>query len=141
MSRRERKKNNNKKMNQVLISTFFLILLLISYNVLAERNKVIHLELGNTSYVELLKYENSSMKTITDRVVIRDILLMINDLGAKEVEMTTSPVSEKFINIYDKSYKKTMVIKSGKYIKIENKWYLLDDRSANSFEKIFNKYN
>ncbi|WP_455258436.1 hypothetical protein [Peptoniphilus asaccharolyticus] len=140
MSRRN-KKNSNKKVSQMLIVAFFLGLLLISYNVLAERNKVIHLELGKTSYIELLKYEDSSMKTINDRVILRDILLMINDLGAKEIDMTTSPVSEKFINVYDKNYKKTMFIKSGKYMKVENKWYLLDERSANSFDKIFDKYN
>lgn len=140
MSRRN-KKNSNKKVSQMLIVAFFLGLLLISYNVLAERNKVIHIELGKTSYIELLKYEDSSMKTINDRVILRDILLMINDLGAKEIDMTTSPVSEKFINVYDKNYKKTMLIKSGKYMKVENKWYLLDERSANSFDKIFDKYN
>lgn len=140
MSRRN-KKNSNKKVSQMLIVAFFLGLLLISYNVLAERNKVIHIELGKTSYIELLKYEDSSMKTINDRVILRDILLRINDLGAKEIDMTTSPVSEKFINVYDKNYKKTMLIKSGKYMKVENKWYLLDERSANSFDKIFDKYN
>lgn len=140
MSRRN-KKNSNKKVSQMLIVAFFLGLLLISYNVLAERNKVIHIELGKTSYIELLKYEDSSMKTINDRIILRDILLRINDLGAKEIDMTTSPVSEKFINVYDKNYKKTMLIKSGKYIKVENKWYLLDERSANSFDKIFDKYN
>lgn len=140
MSRRNKKKSN-KKVSRMLIVAFFLGLLLISYNVLAERNKVIHLELGKTSYIELLKYEDSSMKTINDRVILRDILLRINDLGAKEIDMTTSPVSEKFINVYDKNYKKTMLIKSGKYIKVENKWYLLDERSANSFDKIFDKYN
>ncbi|MBL7576284.1 hypothetical protein SAMN00017477_1338 [Peptoniphilus asaccharolyticus DSM 20463] len=140
MSRRN-KKNSNKKVSQMLIVAFFLGLLLISYNVLAERNKVIHIELGKTSYIELLKYEDSSMKTINDRIILRDILLRINDLGAKEIDMTTSPVSEKFINVYDKNYKKTMLIKSGKYMKVENKWYLLDERSANSFDKIFDKYN
>lgn len=139
MARTVRKKN--RKVGQAAILTFFILLLVISYKVLAERNRILKLELNNTSYVELLKYNESSMKTITDRVAIRNVLIMLNELGAKEVNITGSPVSEEFINVYDKAYKRVSIIKAGKNIKVGNKWYLLDDRSAAKFDKIFNEYN
>lgn len=136
-----RNKKKNKKISQVFIMTFFVMLLVLSYKVLAERNRVVRLELNTTSYVELLKYNDSSMTTITDRVVLRNILIMINELGAKEVDITGNPVSEEFVNVYDKNYKKVTIIKSGKHLKVGNKWYLLDDRSAAKFDKVFNEYN
>lgn len=138
---RNKKKNKNKRISQVFILTFFVMILVLSYNVLAERNRVVRLELNNTSYVELLKYNDSSMTTITERVVLRNILIMLNELGAKEVDIAASPISEEFINVYDKSYKKVSIIKSGKHLKVGNKWYLLDDRSAAKFDKVFNEYN
>ncbi|WBW49972.1 hypothetical protein O6R05_08195 [Peptoniphilus equinus] len=121
--------------------TFVAALLFFSYKVLADRNKVIHLELNNTSYVELLAYNDAKMTTVNERSALRDILLMINELSVAPVDINVAPVSDKFINIYDKAFRRTAIVKAGSHLKVGDNWYLMDDGSAKRFDKIFEEYN
>ncbi|WP_240648972.1 hypothetical protein [Anaerosphaera multitolerans] len=92
--------------------------------------------------MELISFEKNTMKTIKDNVKLRGIITKINGLKGEEVNMENEGLSAMdFINIYDKSFKKTVVGRNNNYLKINDKWYKLDSRSSKNFENIFNQYN
>ncbi|WP_235043774.1 hypothetical protein [Peptoniphilus mikwangii] len=96
----------------------------------------------DTSYVELIRFTDSTMTTINDKSKLRDILIEIDSLsGEKTTEFTEYASPPNFINIYDKNFKKTELAKTGYFIKINGQWYKLDQKSVDRFDRVFEKYN
>ncbi|MDO5040661.1 MAG: hypothetical protein Q4D95_01080, partial [Peptoniphilus sp.] len=69
-NRKHRKKNRTK----LFVTLFFILLLVLSYKMLSGRNKIMHLELKNVSYVELIRFDVNYMTSINDSAKLRDIL-------------------------------------------------------------------
>lgn len=118
------------------------MLLILSYKVLSQRNRIFNFELRDTEYVELLRFKDGNIVKVKDKIVLRDILIMLNNLRGNEKKLNAEEHStQDFINIYDKTYERTEIAVSGYFLKVNDKWYKLDSKSAQSFNNIFEKYN
>lgn len=113
----------------------------MSYKVLSQRNKIFNFELKDTEYVELIRFKDGNMAKVKDAVALRDILIMLNGLKGNEKTLSAEEHSTKeFINIYDKTFKKTEIAVGGSFLSVNGRWYRLDTKSEENFKRVFEKY-
>lgn len=138
MSRRKESKGKNK----LFIIAFFILLLFLSYKVIGKRSKVMDLNNNKVSYVEIIKFENNTMKTVKDEDKVKKIIKSLNKISAEEVQKDTlDSDSLDFINIYDKTFKKKEVARDGNFIRIDTKWYKMNKKGSEIFDSIINEYS
>ncbi|MBP2025535.1 hypothetical protein [Peptoniphilus stercorisuis] len=138
MSRR----NQSKGKNKLFITVFFILLLFLSYKVIGKRNKILDLNNKKISYVEIIKFENNTMKTINDKAKVKKIIGSLNRISAEEVQKDTlESDSLDFINIYDKTFKRKEIARDGCFIRIDTKWYKMSKNGSDIFDSILKEYS
>lgn len=120
---------------------FFVLLLFLSYKVIGKRNKILDLNSKNISYIELIKYENNTMKTVKDNAQLKKIVSSLNKISGEITQKDSENIENvDFINIYDKSYKKMEIAREGYFLKVDNKWYRINEKGAEIFDQIIKNY-
>lgn len=136
------KRSKSKNKTRLFIIVFLVLLLFLSYKLLAKRNNILRLEVSKVSYVEFIDFNSNTITKISDKTKVREILIGLNSLKGEKVKFDSEESEElDVINIYDNSFSRTELAKTGYFIKINKQWYKLDRNSSNKFDNIFKDYN
>ncbi|MGO1580488.1 MAG: hypothetical protein ACTHWZ_03625 [Peptoniphilaceae bacterium] len=136
------KRSKSKNKTRLFIIVFLVLLLFLSYKLLAKRNNILSLEVSKVSYVEFIDFNSNTITKISDKTKVREILIGLNSLKGEKVKFDSEESEElDVINIYDNSFSRTELAKTGYFIKINKQWYKLDRNSSNKFDNIFKDYN
>lgn len=99
------------------------------------------LDYKNISYIEFIKSNNNTMKTVKNNSELKKIVSSLNKISGEETQKDSEDISNvDFINIYDKTYKKLEIAREGYYLKVGNKWYKIEQKGVDIFEDILNTY-
>ncbi|MDO5717255.1 MAG: hypothetical protein Q4Q17_05590 [Tissierellia bacterium] len=128
------------KYSKFMIILFFVLLLGLSHQLLSSRNKVVKLSVKDVDYVEIIIFQQNTMKTIQDPGALKDIVKGLNRVRGKETQKDNSVENINYINIYKKRGDRIEVVKSGLVLRVDNHWYNLSKRSSHVIDQIFKRY-